>query len=177
MSTREYHEKRTQAILRREIKRLNRICIAQCAGAVAVFVIVMTALLLIMGNPLKADAVSTSGISYKTSKAGAGYVTTIRINGKVAKVRTAKKLKVKVVKAEKLTVGKVTRRAGKYILVEKINGKCINKRGDGRTSDGYYISYKRVKGHRKGAKYTTYLIYADNNIEDDITTRIDKRTR
>lgn len=116
-----------------------------------------------------------SGITSKTRKAGNAYTTTIRVNGNVARVKTTKHLKVKVVKSEKLTLNKITRRAGKYILIETINGKCINKRGDGRTSDGHYISYKRVKGHRKGAKYTTYLIYADNAIEDDITTRTDVR--
>lgn len=137
----------------------------------AIIVLITIAVLLASTAGVNAD----SGITSKARKAGNGYVTTIRINGKAAKVKTSKPLKVKVIKSDKLTLNKITHRAGRYILVEKINGKCINKRGDGRTSDGYYISYKRVKGHRKGAKYTTYLIYADNAIEDDITTRIDVR--
>ena len=134
--------------------------------------IIITLMIIIIST---AGVNADSGIASNTRKAGNGYVTTIRINGKTARVKTTKRLKVKVINSKKLTTNKITRRAGKYILIEKINGKCINKRGDGRTADGYYISYKRVKGHRKGAKYTTYLIYADNAIEDDITARIDIR--
>ena len=137
----------------------------------AIIVLITIAVLAASTAGVNAD----SGITSKTRKAGNAYTTTIRINGKVAKVKTAKHLKVKVVRSEKLTAGKVTRRAGKYVLVEKVNGKCLNKRGDGVTSDGHYISYKGIKGHRKGAKYTTYLIYADNNAEDDITARLDIR--
>ena len=136
-------------------------------------IVMIMALVILVASTAGVNA--DSGITSKTRKAGNGYITTIRTNGKAAKVKTSKRLRVKVIKYEKLTLNKITRRAGKYILIETISGKCINKRGDGVTSDGHYISYKRVKGHRKGAKYTTYLIYADNAIEDDITTRIDIR--
>lgn len=137
----------------------------------AIIVLITIAVLLASTACVNAD----SGITSKTRKAGNGYVTTIRINGKAAKVKTRKALKVKSIKAGKVTRKTIIRRAGKYILVEVVTGKCINNRGDGVTSDGHYISYKRVKGHRKGTKYTTYMIYGDSTAEDDITARIDIR--
>lgn len=112
-----------------------------------------------------------SGITWKTRKAGKGYATTIYSNGKAAGViRTSKRLPVKVVSAKKCTAGKVAKRRGKYILIEKTNGKCINKKGDGRTSTGHYIKYK---GARKGDRFTTYAVYADTKYIDDIAVRVD----
>lgn len=118
------------------------------------------------------------GMTWKTSKGKSGYVTKIYDDGKYqCKVVTKKKLSVKVVKSENLTYKKIVNRNNKYILVEKINGKCINKKGDGKTTDGYYISYKSVKNHKKGGKYTTYCIYDNNRYEDDIIARIDYRRK
>ena len=115
-----------------------------------------------------------SGVTHTTTKTGKAYTTKIYVNGDyIGKVKTAKKLAVKVVKSEKLTAGTLEHREGKYILVEVVKGKCLNAKGDGKTSNGYYISYKYVKGHKRGAKYTTYCVYADNNYIDDITIRAD----
>lgn len=137
-------------------------------------IIIMLAIM--AGCSISTNAASTGGISYKTSKAGTGYVTRIYKSGKcIGKVKTAKRLKVKVISSEKLTAKQITNRKNRYILVEKMNGTCINTRGDGRTSDGYYISYKSVKCHKKGAKYTTYLVYGNSSAEDDITYRADYR--
>ena len=114
-----------------------------------------------------------SGITWKTRKAGKGYSTTIYSNGKAAGVvRTSKRLPVKILTSKKCTAGKVTKRHGKYILVEKINGKCINSKGDGKTSSGHYIKYRHA---RKGDKFTTYAVYADTKYIDDIAVRIDIR--
>ena len=117
-----------------------------------------------------------SGMVWKTSKAKHGYMTKFYDNGKlVCKVKTDRKLKVKVIKSENLNYNKAVGRYNKYILVEKINGKVVNKNLDGKTADGYYISYKGVKGAKKGNKYTTYCIYDNSEYVDDIIGRIDYR--
>lgn len=84
---------------------------------------------------------------------------------------------IKVVRSEKLTARCLEHRQNKYIVVEVVKGKCLNNKGDGKTSDGYYISYKRVKGHKRGAKYTTYCVYANNNYVDDVAFRIDVKRK
>lgn len=113
-------------------------------------------------------------LTHKTVKTGKTYTTKFYVDGGyIGKVKTHKRLTVKVVKSEKLTARTLEHRKGKYILVEVIKGNCLNAKGDGRTSDGYYISYSRVKGHKRGAKYTTYCVYADNNYIDDIAIRAD----
>lgn len=112
-----------------------------------------------------------SGLTHKTTKASKGYVTRFYNGSKcVGKVRTAKRLKVKVVNEKKVTAKTLNSRRGRYILVEKINGKCINKKGDGRTSAGYYIRYKNAD---KGDKFTTYAVYGDSKYIDDISIRVD----
>lgn len=137
---------------------------------------IMLMLAIMAGCSINSNAASTGGISYKTSKAGTGYVTRIYSNRKcIAKVKTAKRVKVKVVKSEKLTAQQIASRKDRCILVEKVNGTCLNRRGDGVTSDGYYISYKGVKGHKKGVRYTTYLVYDNSNSEDGIKARSDRR--
>ena len=84
---------------------------------------------------------------------------------------------VKVVQSDKLTARCLEHRKDKYIVVEVIKGKCLDRKGNGRTSDGYYISYKRVKGHKRGVKYTTYCVYANNNYIDDVLFRFDVRRK
>ena len=113
-----------------------------------------------------------TGLTHKATKAGVKFY----YGGDyVGKVKTPKKLAVKVVKSEKLTAHTLEHRKSRYVLVEVSTGKCTNDNGDGRTSDGYYISYKRVKGHKRGIRYTTYCIYANNNYIDDIAIRVDIR--
>ena len=119
------------------------------------------------------------GITYAATSAPVEYKTTSKATAfyqsghYVGKVKTARRVPVKFIKSGKLTTKQLTHRRNKYIIVEVINGKCIDSKGNGKTSAGYYISYKGVKGHKKGAKYTTYLIYANNNSIDDIAIRID----
>ena len=74
----------------------------------------------------------------------------------------------------KQTCREISHRKGKrYYLVEKFQGVALNK-VDGRDPNGYYISYKYVKGVRKGSKVITYLVYSKNNNEpDDIIARYD----
>lgn len=117
-----------------------------------------------------------SEFTHKTTKTGKTYTTRFYLNGDyVGKVRTSKRLAVKTVKSEKLTARQLEHRKNRYILVEVIKGKCLDNAGNGKTSDGYYISYSKVKGHKRGAKYTTYCVYANNNYIDDIRIRADFR--
>ena len=119
---------------------------------------------------------ASPAFSYKQAKTSGGYVTKFYEHGKYAgKVKTVKPLDVKVVKSDRLTAGTLTSRRNNCIVVEVIKGKCLNKRGDGKTTRGDYISYGRVKGHKKGAKYTTYAVYGNNNSIDDVVVRIDSR--
>ena len=119
---------------------------------------------------------ASGNFDYKTRKAGKGYIARFYKNGDcIGKIKANKRLKVKVVKSGKLTAKKLKSRKGKYIVVEVINGKCLDSKGSGKTSDGYYISYKRVKGHGRGKNYTTYCIYGNNNSIDDVVIRVDFR--
>ena len=132
-------------------------------------VVIAITLLIVSAAAVNAD----SGLTWKTRKAHKGYVTTFYSHGKAAgKVKTSKRLPVKVIAEKKCTAGKVTRRRGRYILVEKISGKCIDSNGNGKTSAGYYIRYGNA---RKGDKFTTYAVYADSKYIDDITIRVDRK--
>ena len=133
--------------------------------------VVIIALAVLVSSTAAVNA--DSGLTWKTRKAHKGYVTTFYSHGKAAgKIKTAKKLPVKVVAEKKCTAGKVNHRRGRYILVEKIKGKCTSNNGDGKTSAGYYIKYK---GAHKGDKFTTYAVYADSKYIDDITIRVDEK--
>ena len=119
---------------------------------------------------------SSDGFTWHTVKRGHGYVTKFYDHGKCkCRVYTSKKLKVKVVDSGKLTERRIIKRQNKYILVERIKGSCLNDKGDGRTADGYYISYSRVKGHKAGRKYTTYAVYDNTKYSDDVIERFDYR--
>ena len=67
---------------------------------------------------------------------------------------------------------------GDDIIIEKTIGKVINSKKDGRiygTEGKYnYISYRKVKGAKKGDTILTICIYAPNSKgEDDIVERFD----
>ena len=130
-------------------------------------VAIAIALLVISTAGVNAD----SGLTWKTRKTGKLYTTTFYSGGHVAgKIKTAKKLPVKVIAEKKCTAGKINHRRGHYILVEKIRGKCTSNNGDGKTSAGYFIKYNNAC---KGDKFTTYAIYNDSKYIDDIEIRID----
>ena len=84
--------------------------------------------------------------------------------------------KVREYYTEDLTYGILANR-GDDIIIEKIIGTVINNRKDGKImgQDEYnYISYKDVKGARKGDTILTICIYTPgNNYEDDIADRFD----
>lgn len=138
-------------------------------------IIILIVFAIITANTCASFAVDGE-FTYKTTRSGNKYITRFYCNGKNAgTIKTSKKLRVKIVESRKLKASTLTKRAGKYIIVERIAGTCTNSKGDGKTSDGAYISYRRVKGARKGAKYTTYCVYGNNNYIDDVAIRADIR--
>ena len=87
---------------------------------------------------------------------------------------------VKVINCNDLTEEMLTTRADHNIMyIERIvgrvtdnkkNGKVLNPPKDG----GYYISYKSVKGARKGDTIITYCVYNPfSNYDDDVIERWD----
>lgn len=86
--------------------------------------------------------------------------------------------KIKIITRNKHNFNKVWKqtvhRKGKgYYLVEKFQGTALNKY-IGKDPNGYYTSYKYVKGVRKGSKIITYLVYCRHcNEPDDIIARYD----
>lgn len=140
--------------------------------------VVMMMVVIFTSCGFTADAASGKIITWKTKKIKSGYVTKFYDNGKLdCSVCTNKKLKVRMYREEELTESDLTGRYNKYIIVEVIDGTCINNKGDGITDTGYYISYKRLKSHKKGRKYTTYCIYDNSRYIDDVIGRFDKRRK
>lgn len=97
--------------------------------------------------------------------------------------QTEKKIKkrfkrIKIVTRTKYNFNKVWkqtahRKSKGYYLVEKFQGTALNKH-IGKDPNGYYTSYKYVKGVRKGSKVITYLVYCKHcNEPDDIIARYD----
>ena len=116
-------------------------------------------------------------ITWKTKKTKNGYVTKFYDDGNyVCKVKSKRKLKVRMCREEELTYDYVTSRKNKFILVEVITGTCTNDQGDGITDCGYYISYKALK-YKEGRRYKSYCIYGNNNYCDDVIARFDKRIK
>lgn len=69
----------------------------------------------------------------------------------------------------------IAKRKGK-ILISRQTGTVTDNKKNGRTKDGYYISYKSVKRVKKGDKIVTVLIWnPNNNSLDDISMRYDYR--
>lgn len=138
--------------------------------AIAIMVIVSV----LIGASAITSYGASDGFSYKASKS----ITRFYYKGKcVGKIKTSKRLNVKIVKSEKLTANTLEHRKNNYVVVEVIKGKCLNGKGDGKTANGDYISYSRVKGHKRGIKYTTYCVYANNNSIDDVAFRFDVKRK
>lgn len=136
--------------------------------------VIILAALMVCAASCAGYATSSGGFHYKQVKAKKGYVTKFYDGKKLAgKIKTSRRVKVYVVDSEDVYPQFLWERKNNFICVEVIRGECINDAGDGVTSDGYYISYKRVAGHKAGARYTTYCVYANNNYEDDIRIRVD----
>lgn len=94
--------------------------------------------------------------------------------------KLAKKEKIGVVReyyTEDLTA-KILENRGDDIIIERVIGKVINKRKDGKIlgeKGKYdYISYRSVKGAKRGDVIMTLFIYAPGGKDiDDIVDRFD----
>jgi hypothetical protein len=139
------------------------------------FVSLIIALIIFAMSTTGAFASSAPSFTYKTSKVRKGYVTKFYINHHYthSSIKTSKKLKIKIVKESKLTRKILTYRKNNYILIVKVNGRCIDNNGNGKTACGSYINYQDCENAVKGQRYITYCIYGNNNSIDDITNRID----
>ena len=88
-----------------------------------------------------------------------------------------KNFKVKFIKYKDLTYNKLTkRRLTKIIYVSIDDGFVMNKNFDGLTTDGFYISYRRIDDTlRKGNHIRTYCVYNPRTAYfDDICFRTDR---
>lgn len=83
--------------------------------------------------------------------------------------------KVKLVPERKLAVHMLEKRKNRILYIEKVTGRVLNNRLDGRTTNGNYISYRSLKGKvRKGDVVITYCIYNPyTHWFDDIDERYD----
>lgn len=134
---------------------------------------IVTTAVLFSTAVLTGSVIDKKDVTWKTEKAEkSGYITHFYSNGKYnCSVKTTKKVKVYISENPK----NIVFRKNHYILVEKVKGECRNKKGDGKDRQGNYISYRNVKNFRKG-KYTTYLIYENDNSTDNVIGRIDCRS-
>lgn len=115
----------------------------------------------------------------KNKKVRNHYNITVNVDGeKVYAYSTKKKLKIKIVNCNKLTRKMLVNRKNKTFLVEVTKGKVIDNNKNGRilNRDKYnYITYRGVKGAKKGKLVTTYCVFdPTNNGEDTIIARYDK---
>ena len=136
--------------------------------------VVMAAIVVVTATGTASAAQKQDHFSWKTKKAKHGYITRFYDGKKmVCKIKTRKKIKVKLKNFENITNKTVSKRKNKYLLVGMISGQCVNAEGRGETDDGYYISYRGVKGCKPYKCYHTYCVFANNNGEDDIICRVD----
>lgn len=81
--------------------------------------------------------------------------------------------KTRIYDSSKLSYRTLTTRKNKSIIVERVYGKVTTGK-NGRDSNGYYISYKGVRGIHKGSRIVSYFVYnPKNNYSDDIIKRYD----
>lgn len=150
----------------------------------AKFVTIVILLLAFAVEPVCAGAVPNKGraeLNYTIVRVGKKYVTTFydKDGEYVAEYVTKWKPKVKFFNTENYDYDKITRRTKDHVIyVEIYIGKVVNKRRDGKlltVKPPYnYISYKYVRGAKKGKIIRTYGIYNPyNNYDDDVDCRID----
>ena len=122
---------------------------------------------------LLATPVSAHPMSVKVNRCKAGYRTTVYWrHEKIATYRFKRKPKVRFIKSAKLTEKMLTSRKGKTLYIEIIDGKQIDRHGNGLTTGGYHIRYH---GFRKGDHIRSYCIYNPNtNYIDDVAERYDE---
>ncbi len=121
---------------------------------------------------LLATPVSARPMTVKVNRCRTGYRATVYWrHKKITAYRFKRKPKVRFVKSAKLTEKMLTSRKGKTLYIEIIDGKQIDRHGNGLTTGGYYIRYH---GFRKGDRIRSYCVYNPNtNYIDDVAERYD----
>ena len=144
-------------------------------------IMLLLAMLVTIVMPTQAEAKTAhyKSVTVTTQKAKSGYDATVRWKGR--KVRTyhfSQRPQVRFVNTNNLTYNMLSKRKGRVLYIEIINGKVINNKKDGRVetrSSFNYISYRGTK-FRKGDRVRTYCVYNPFcNAEDDIQYRFDER--
>lgn len=88
----------------------------------------------------------------------------------------------KVIDCDKLTENMLIHRSNRkhhIMYIERIVGRVTDNKGNGKVlnppkNGGYYISYRSVKGARKGDLIITYCVYNPySNYDDDVIERWD----
>lgn len=139
------------------------------------FALVAMMMVIVFTNTVSAKTIAkysakgyTLSVTYKNGK------TRVKWNGKTYHTYHGK-YKVKIVKESDLTEKKLIKRKGKIIYVELIHGRVINNNLDGKTSNGKYITYKKLRGKvKKGSGVVTLCVYNPNSKWiDDIHDRFD----
>lgn len=131
------------------------------------FVAILTGILLIFVVILAATAEAKPNTNYDAKRLKVER----KITRKFRNVRYLHSNRCNLAKVDKA----ITHRKGKkYYIVETFNGVVLDKKLNGRTNSGYYISYKRVKGAKRYDEIVTYLVYSrGNNAPDDVIARYD----
>lgn len=88
-------------------------------------------------------------------------------------------LSVKVYDPDKLTFKILNKRKSNILIIERCVGVVTNSKRDGKIfntkSKNNYISYRRVKGAKKGDKIVSFFIYNPyTQYDDDIVCRLDE---
>ena len=123
-----------------------------------------------------ATPASARPMSVKVNRCCTGYCTTVYWrHKKIATYRFKRKPKVCFIRSSELTEKMLTSRKGKTLFIEIIDGKQVNRRGDGATTDGYYIRYH---GFKKGNRIRSYCVYNPyTNYIDDVGERYDVKRK
>lgn len=110
----------------------------------------------------------TLSVTYEKGK------TMIKWNGKTYYTYRGK-FAVRFVKEKNLTAKMLMRRKGKIIYIEILSGRVTNRKLDGKTINGGYISYRKLgRKVKKGDRVITFCVYNPNTYWiDDIADRFD----
>ncbi len=133
-------------------------------------VIIILCVLAINGNTYAKTVLKANRLTVTQGKFG----TKVKWDGKVIRWYDFNG-NVKLISERKLTERKLVTRKNRFLYIEKITGRVVNNRLDGKTTNGNYISYRCMKGKvHKGDAIVTYCVYNPyTHWVDDIDERYD----
>lgn len=133
-------------------------------------VIIILCVLAINGNTYAKTVLKANRLTVTQGR----YGTKVKWDGKVIRWYDFNG-NVKLISERKLTERKLVTRKNRFLYIEKITGRVVNNRLDGKTTNGNYISYRCMKGKvHKGDAIVTYCVYNPyTHWVDDIDERYD----